>query len=168
MQLHATGRSLRALASTLDGLVSVTSTSGQVTNAAFLQLTAAALAALGIEVPVHGETTLRCFGLAGSFDRGVARLRTIAVEATYLSLAGSGQVVLGRETLAFQLSPLAQVSGSAVSVPVVVEGPFNAISGRLDAGAFDKLGLLFSAWFGGDHPTACADAGLLPGHGSGQ
>ncbi len=167
-QLHATGRSLRALASTLDGPVSVTSTGGQMTNAAFLQLTAAALGALGIHVPAQGETALRCLGVAGSFDHGVARLRTIALETTYLSLAGSGQVDLGRETLALRLNPLAQVSGSAVSVPVVVEGPFNAISGRLDADAFDKLGLLFSAWLGGDHPTVCADAGLLPGRGSGQ
>ncbi|MGI4939248.1 MAG: AsmA family protein [Janthinobacterium lividum] len=161
-QLHATGHSLRALASTLDGPISVTSTGGQMTNAAFLQLTAAALGALGIHVPAQGETALRCLGVAGSFDHGVARLRTIALETTYLSLAGSGQVDLGRETLALRLNPLAQVSGSAVSVPVVVEGPLNAIAGRLDADAFDKLGLLFSAWLGGDHPTACADAGLLP------
>ena len=167
-RLHATGRSLRALASTLDGPVSVTSTSGQMTNAAFLQLTAAALGALGIRVPAQGETTLRCLGLAGSFEHGVARLSTIALETTHLSLAGSGQLDLGRETLALRLNPLAQVSGSAVSVPVVVEGPFNAISGRLDADAFDKLGLLFSAWLGGNRPTACADAGLLPGRGSGQ
>lgn len=160
-QLHATGRSLHALASTLDGPVSVTSTGGRMTNTAFLQLTSAALGALGIEVPAQGETALRCLGVAGSFDHGVARLRTIALETTYLSLEGSGQVDLGRETLAFRLNPLAQVSGSPVSVPVVVEGPFNAISGRLDADAFDKLGLLFNAWFGGDHPTACADAGLL-------
>ncbi len=161
-QLHATGRSLRALASTLDGPVSVTSTGGQITNAAFLRLTSAALDALGIKVPAQGETALRCLGLAGAFDHGVARLRTIALETTYLSLAGTGQVDLGQETLAFRLNPLAQVSGSQVSVPVVVDGPFHAISGRLDADAFDKLGLLFSAWFGGDHPTACADAGLLP------
>jgi AsmA protein len=167
-QLHAAGHSLRALASTLDGPVSVTSTSGHMTNAAFLQLTSAALGALGIKVPPQGETALRCLGVAGSFDHGVARLRTIALETTYLSLAGSGQVDLGRESVAFRLNPLAQVSGSAVSVPVVVEGPFDAISGRLDADAFDKLGLLFSAWLGGDHPTACADAGLLPGRDPGR
>ena len=167
-QLHGAGRTLRALAATLDGPVSVTSTGGRMSNAAFLQLTSSALGALGIKVPAQGETALRCLGVAGAFDHGVARLRTIALETTYLSLEGAGQVDLGRETVAFRLNPLAQVSGSAVSVPVVVEGPFNAIAGRLDADAFDKLGLLFSAWFGGDHPTACADAGLLPGHGQGQ
>ena len=167
-QLRGAGHTLRALAATLEGPVSVTSTGGRMSNAAFLQLFSAAVDALGIKVPAQGETALRCFGVAGSFDHGVARLRTIALETTYLSLEGAGQVDLGRETVAFRLNPLAQVSGSAVSVPVVVEGPFNAISGRLDADAFDKLGLLFSAWFGGDHPTACADAGLLPGHGQGQ
>ena len=167
-QLRGTGRTLRALAATLDGPVSITSTGGRMSNAAFLQLTSAALSALGIKVPVQGETALRCLGVVGSFSHGVARLRTIALETTYLSLEGAGQVDLGRETVALRLNPLAQVSGSAVSVPVVVEGPFSNISGRLDADAFDKLGLLFSAWFGGDHPTACADAGLLPGRGQGQ
>ena len=111
---------------------------------------------------------LRCLGIGGAFRIGVAQLRTIALETTYLSLQGAGQVDLGRETVAFRLYPLAQVSGSPVSVPVVVEGPFHGISGRLDANAFDKLGILFSASFGGDHQTACADAGLVPGHSPGR
>jgi len=90
------------------------------------------------------------------------QLRTIALETTYLSLEGAGQVDLGRETVALRLSPLARISGSSVVVPVVVEGPFRAVAGRLDADAFDKLGLLFDAWFGGDRQTVCADAGLSP------
>jgi hypothetical protein len=45
----------------------------------------------------------------------------------------------------------------------LVEGPFRAIEGRLDANGFDKLGLLIDAWFGGDHPRACSDAGLVRG-----
>ena len=75
---------------------------------------------------------------------------------------------LKRETVALRLNPPAQTSGSPVSVPVVVEGPFHAIAGRLDAEGFDKLCLLFKGWFGGDRQTACANAGLLPGRATGQ
>jgi len=34
--------------------------------------------------------------------------------------------------------------------------------GRLDATGLDQLGLLIDAWFGGDHPQTCSDAGLAP------
>ena len=167
-QLHGSGRTVRDLAASLDGPVSVAVVGGHLSNAAFIRLASASLEALGIKVPPEGETALRCLGLGGSFKQGVAQLRTIALETTYLSLQGAGLVDLGRETVSFRLHPLAQVSGSPVSVPVVVEGPFHDISGRLDADAFDKLGILFNAWFGGDRQTACADAGLLPGHVPGQ
>ncbi len=167
-QLRGSGRTARDLAASLDGPVSVVAVGGRMSNAAFIRLTSASLEALGIHVPAQGETALRCLGVGGSFRNGVAQLSTIALETTHLSLQGAGQVDLGQETVAFRLHPLAQVSGSPVSVPVVVEGPFHNISGRLDADAFDKLGILFSAWFGGDRQTACADAGLLPGRVPGQ
>jgi len=167
-QLRGTGRTVRGLAASLDGPFSVTAAGGQLSNALFTRLTAALLDALGIKVPAQGETALRCLGLIGSFNEGVGRFRTIALETTYLSLGGVGQVDLGHETVAFQLHPLAQVSGSPVSVPVVVEGPFRAISGRLDATGLEKLGLLLKAWTGGDQSTACADAGLVPGSPKGR
>ena len=64
--------------------------------------------------------------------------------------------------MAFKLHWLAQVSGSAASVPMLVEGPFRTIQGRLDATGLDKLGSLIDALFGGDHPDTCSDAGLAP------
>jgi hypothetical protein len=47
-------------------------------------------------------------------------------------------------------------------VPVLVEGPLRAPHGRLDASGLDELGLLIDAWFGGDQPQTCSDAGLAP------
>jgi hypothetical protein len=78
-----------------------------------------------------------------------------------LELNGVGQIDLGKETVALKLHPLAQVSGSSVSVPVLVEGPFRDVQGRLDASGLDQLGLLIDAWFGGDRPTTCSDTGLV-------
>ena len=76
------------------------------------------------------------------------------------SWTAAGQVDLGAETVALKLHPLARLSGSPVSVPVLVEGPIRAPHGRLDASGLDQLGLLIDAWFGGDQPQTCSDAGL--------
>ena len=137
-------------------------THGSLSNAALIELASASLQALGIEVPAQGETAIRCFGIVGSFNAGVGRFRTIALDTSYLQLDGAGQVDLGAETVALKLHPLARISGSSVSVPVVVEGPLRAPNGRLDASGLDQLGLLTDGWFGGDQPQTCSDAGLAP------
>ena len=161
-RLRGTGRSPHEIASTLAGPVSATLLGGRMTNAAFIMLTAPSLDALGISVPAQGTTQLQCLGVEGSFDKGIGLLRTIVLDTTYLKLDGSGQVDFGHETVAFKLKPLAQIAGSSVAVPVVIEGPFRSVHGRLDADGFDKLGLFINGLFGGDHSTACLDAGLEP------
>jgi AsmA protein len=166
--LRAAGRSAHDLAASLDGSVAATMTDGSLSNAALLELTSAALKALSIQVPAQGETAIRCLGLIGSFHKGVGRFRTIALDTTYLKLDGIGQIDFGAETVALKLRPLAQLAGSSVSVPVLVEGPFHAVQGRLDASGLDKLGLLIDAWFGGDQPETCSDAGLVPRGGSNE
>jgi len=162
MQLKAQGSSVHNLAASLDGPFAATMTHGSLSNAALIELASASLQSLGIEVPTQGETAIRCLGIVGSFNSGVGRFRSIALDTTYLQLNGAGQVDLRAETLAFKLHPLARVSGSSVSVPVLVEGPLRAPSGRLDASGLDQLGLLIDAWFGGDQPQTCSDAGLAP------
>jgi uncharacterized protein involved in outer membrane biogenesis len=161
-QLKAKGRSAHNLAASLDGPFTATMTHGSLSNAALIQLASASLQALGIDVPPQGETAIRCLGIVGSFNAGVGRFRSIALDTTYLQLDGAGQVDLRAETLALKLHPLARLSGSSVSVPVLVEGPLYAPNGRLDASGLDQLGLLIDAWFGGDQPQTCTDAGLAP------
>ena len=161
-RLHGAGRTPHEIAASLEGPVSATVIGGRMTNAAFVMLTSASLEALGIKVPAQGETALRCLGLIGAFGKGVGRLQTIALDTTYLQLSGRGQIDFAQETVAFKLAPLAQISGSAVAVPVLVEGPFRAVRGRLDADGLDKLGLFIDGLFGGDRSSACADAGLAP------
>lgn len=163
--LSAAGASPHDIAGSLSGSLSATMGAGSISNAALVDLAAASLKALNIRVPAEGETRIRCFGVAGTFSKGVVRLSTLALASTYLTMEGAGEVDLGRETLALRLKPLARVSGSSVSVPVVVEGPFRSAQGRLDAGALDKVGILIDALFGDDTPATCAKAGLLPGKG---
>ena len=160
--LQAAGRSPHDLAASLDGSFAAIMTGGTMSNAALIKLTSASLKALSIKVPAEGTTEIKCFGLLGSFDKGIGRFDTIALNSTYLTLNGVGQIDLGTETIALKLNPQAQLSGSAVSVPVLVEGPLQDVRGRLDAGGLDRLGLLIDAWFGGDQPQTCSDAGLVP------
>ena len=165
VDLHAAGDSAHALAASLSGSLAVTMLGGRISNAALQQVASASLQALGIKVPAGGDTAIRCVGLVGTFDRGIGRFDTIAVDTTYLKLIGDGQVDLGAETIDLKLHPLARLAGSSVAVPVGVTGPFRDIKGRLDASGLDKVGLLVDALFGGDHPRTCSDAGLLPSAG---
>ncbi|HTI02327.1 MAG TPA: AsmA family protein [Acidisoma sp.] len=161
--LSARGASPHAIAASLSGSLSATMGAGSLSNAALVEIAGASLKALNISVPAKGETRIRCFGIVGKVVKGVARLSTLALDSTYLQMDGQGEVDLGRETLALKLKPLARVSGSSVSVPVVVEGPFRSAQGRLDAGGLAKVGIFVDALFGGDTPATCANAGLLPG-----
>jgi uncharacterized protein involved in outer membrane biogenesis len=161
VRLQAAGRSPHELASSLSGPFNATMIGGKISNAALRKLASASLQALGIEVPAQGDTDIHCFGVVGSFDNGVGRLRTIAIASTYLELVGSGKVDLGDETAALKLQPMAQIAGSSVSVPVVVEGSLRSLQGRLDASGLDQVGLMIDALFGGDKPDTCTDAGLV-------
>ena len=160
-ELAAHGSSAHDLAATLDGPFAATLLGGQLSDTALIDLAGPALKALNIAVPPEGEAAVRCLGLVGRFRNGRGRFPTLALDTGFLRLDGAGEVDLGAETLALKLRPLARLSGASVSVPVVVEGPFRAIGGRLDASAFEKLGLLFDAWLGGDDPKTCSDAGLV-------
>jgi uncharacterized protein involved in outer membrane biogenesis len=104
-QLKAKGHTAHDLAASLDGPFAATMTHGSLSNATLIELASASLQALGIEVPAEGETAIRCFGIVGSFNSGVGRFRTIALDTTYLQLAGAGQVDLRAETVALKLHP---------------------------------------------------------------
>ena len=159
--LHAAGRSAHEMAASLDGTMALTMIGGSVSNAALIRLTAAALKELRVTVPADGETGIRCFGLIGRFSKGIGRFPTIALSTPYLELSGAGQLDLGAETVALRLYPLARLSGARVAVPVLVQGPFRAVAGGLDAGLLGKVGLLIDAWLGGDRPRTCRTAGLV-------
>jgi len=161
-QLKARGSSLHDLAASLDGPFSATLTHGSLSNAALTELASASLEALGIQVPEQGETAIHCFGLIGAFQAGIGKFSTIALDSTYLDVSGAGQVDLGAETLALKLHPMAQLTSSSVSVPVVIAGPLRSAKGRLDASGLDRLGLLIDALFGGDRRQTCSEAGLAP------
>ena len=167
-KLASAGRSQHEIAASLNGSLTATMIGGKMSNAGLIALASTSLQALSINVPAHGETDIHCFGLIGSFSNGVGRFGTIAVASTYLDVAGSGQFDLRAETAALKLRPMAQITGSPVSVPVVVEGPLRSLQASLDASGLDQVGLFIDGLFGGDKPDTCSDAGLVAAQSAAQ
>ncbi|MBE7211208.1 MAG: hypothetical protein INR65_09330, partial [Gluconacetobacter diazotrophicus] len=161
-KLSGRGDTPRALLSTLDGTLSVSTAGASLSDAALGKLAGPAITLLGSTLPADGRTPIRCFGISGGFANGVGRFPTIALSSPPLTLSGSGEIDLVHDTLLLRLHPLAKVLGSRVSVPVVVDGSLSAPHGRLDADGLDKVGIALDALFGGDHPRTCSQAGLSP------
>ena len=91
-QWRARGGTVRALAGSLEGPFSITAVQGRLTNQAMVELTGAALSALGITVPAQGETALDCLG-AGWIVRewgGDAADNRAADELSVAAGGGSG------------------------------------------------------------------------------
>ncbi|MCB8874346.1 AsmA family protein [Acidisoma silvae] len=152
----AQGKSLHAMAGTLTGSLSARMGASSISNATLKLLAQASLDALHITVPAQGQTAIRCFALDGSFTKGIANFKTIALDSTYLQMAGDGQVNMGAETMALKLHPMARIVGSSVAVPVIVDGPWRTAKGTLQASVLDKVGLLLDGLFGGDTAKGCA------------
>ncbi len=159
--LRAHGASARALAASLGGRLTLAMAHGTLDDVAVREMAGPALAELGSRVPAAGETAIRCAGLAATAGGGVVRISTLGLDSAALTVSGEGEVDLGAETAGLRIRPLARLSGSPVAVPVLIDGPFRALHGRLQASAVDKLALLIDAMFGGDHPKTCEAIDLL-------
>ncbi len=160
-RLGARGGSAQALASSLAGRLTLAMAHGTLDDAGVRQMAGPALAQLGSRIPPEGETAIRCAGLDGTVAGGIVRISTLALDSSALTVSGEGVVDLGAETVRLRIRPLAHLSGVRVSVPVLIDGPFRSLHGRLQASAFDKLGLFIDAMFGGDHPKTCEGIDLL-------
>ena len=160
-RLGARGGSARALASSLAGRLTLAMAHGTLDDAAVRRMAGPVPAQLGSRIPAEGETSIRCAGLDGTVAGGIVRISTLALDSSALTVSGEGVVDLGAETVRLRIRPLAHLSGARVSVPVLVDGPFRSLHGRLQASAFDKLGLFIDAMFGGDHPKTCEGIDLL-------
>ncbi len=166
LRLAGSGDSVQALAASLDGSLALATRQASVDGRTRGSLAGPALRQLGAPPPAAGtRTAIRCLAIAGTVEHGVARLRTIALDAGPLTLSGAGTIDLGRRQVALKLHPLARLAGSKVAVPVVVSGGFAGLHATLDASGFDKIGLLVDALFGGDHPRTCASVGASAGAG---
>jgi AsmA protein len=134
--LRAAGRTLHAMAGTLEGQAGIGLTGAGVSNA----LLAAPLGQLlhGAGLPdlagEGGSVALRCLVLRASAAGGVATLHTATLDSARLLLSGAGSVNLGAETMALELRPMLRTGGAGVVVPVRVDGGWRDPKVALDPG----------------------------------
>ena len=130
--LSGTGDSPHAIASSLDGWAGVAIEGGQLD-------TKMMNAWLDQVQPLHFSgpdvTELRCFALRADLKSGIATIAPVALNTPALIVNGDGDVDLGRETMALQMRPRAQIGGTAFAVPVRVSGPLREPSAKLDISA---------------------------------
>ncbi len=123
--LHGTGDSLHAIASSLDGSLGLAVASGTIDNRLLGSLLGKVMDTLNSLnlVGKGGTSDLRCFGMRMDAEHGVGTFKALALSSSLLTMTGGGAMNLGNETLSMQLRPQAKMVGTAVVIPVNVSGP---------------------------------------------
>jgi uncharacterized protein involved in outer membrane biogenesis len=154
MALDAAGGSLRALAATATGHLGVAAVDGEVQDRVLQAAFAPALRAAGIPPPaLNGTTAVRCLALRIELAAGQGVVKALALDSARLRLDGGGTVDLRHELLALTLRPMLRLGGTAVGVPVAVDGPLGGPRAKVDAGQGGGLTI-----GGGDGPDLCPAA----------
>jgi AsmA protein len=123
--LSGAGDTPHAIAASLDGSLGLAMAGGTIDNrllGSLLGKVMNTLNALDL-VGKGGDSTLRCFGLRMEAAHGIGTIKPVGLSSSLLTMTGAGTVNLGAETLALTLAPQARIGGTAVVIPIRVEGP---------------------------------------------
>jgi uncharacterized protein involved in outer membrane biogenesis len=123
--LSGAGDTPHAIAASLDGSLGLAMAGGTIDNrllGSLLGKLMNTLNALDL-VGKGGDSTLRCFGLRMEAAHGIGTIKPVGLSSSLLTMTGAGTVNLGAETMALTLAPQARIAGTAVVIPIRVEGP---------------------------------------------
>ncbi|MGI4975915.1 MAG: AsmA family protein [Janthinobacterium lividum] len=152
--LDAAGASLRALAATATGHVGLSGVNGEVQDSVLKAAFAPALRAAGIPSPaLDGTTAVRCLAVRLDLASGQGTLKALALDSARLRLDGAGTLDLRAELLALTLRPTLRLGGTAVGVPVALDGPLGSPRARVDSARGGGLTI-----GGGEGPDLCPAA----------
>jgi uncharacterized protein involved in outer membrane biogenesis len=159
--LHGTGDTPHALASSLDGSLGLAMQNGTIDTALLERVLGPVLQRANLPgLTLHGGTgDLHCFALRTDVQHGVAELRALELNSSLLRMDGSGSVNLGDETLAVRLRPQGRLGGTIIVVPVQATGPIRSPSVKVNA--FGAAGA--NAGAAGGKPSALALLGGMLG-----
>ena len=139
IDLVASGRTPRAIASSLTGRIGVAMVDGELDN----RMLGASLsdvmrvAHVPTEALVGGSganrTKLRCAALRIDTVRGLAQVNALALQTSVAQLVGSGSLNLAEETIGLRLKPGLRTPGPNLVLPVRVTGIFAAPQASIDA-----------------------------------
>ncbi len=152
--LDAAGASPRALAATLTGHLGLAGVNGEVQDSVLKAAFAPALRAAGIPAPaLDGTTAVRCLAVRLDLDSGQGTFKALALDSARLRLDGAGTVDLRQELLALTLRPVLRLGGTAVGVPVALDGPLGSPRAKVDSARGGGLTI-----GGGEGPDLCPSA----------
>ncbi|MGI3778936.1 MAG: AsmA family protein [Janthinobacterium lividum] len=152
--LDASGASLRALVATATGHVGLSGVNGEVQDSVLKAAFAPALRAAGIPSPaLDGTTAVRCLAVRLDLASGQGTLKALALDSARLRLDGAGTLDLRAELLALTLRPTLRLGGTAVGVPVALDGPLGSPRARVDSARGGGLTI-----GGGEGPDLCPAA----------
>ncbi|MBV1832780.1 AsmA family protein [Novacetimonas pomaceti] len=136
----ARGHTTAELRGTLSGHMGASIVNGTIDGAALGSL----LGNVAHGLTGSGALPLRCFGLHMDMANGQAKVDTIGLQTSVLSMTGSGTVGLASYALDLHLLPQVLVGGTGASIPVQVGGSLSAPHPRMDAKADGRyaIGLL--------------------------
>jgi len=129
--LHGSGPSPHAIASSLDGYLGLAMPGGTVD---LKRIGGAATAVTEALKPASGAgaNVVRCFALRLDFAKGIGTVKALALGSALLNADGSGSVDLGNETLALNLRSRTVLGGTAITMPVRVSGPMARPQTKVD------------------------------------
>jgi len=155
IDLHAQGRTPRALAASAAGHVAVAVADGEIDNAMLSAALGNALRAARLPAEFgQGKTGVKCLAVRLDATRGVVSLTTLLLDTNRLLLQGTGDIDLSSEHLALRVRPLLRVGGPGLVVPVRIGGTLREPKAVLDSGG------MLGALMGGErrNADACAPA----------
>jgi len=131
-QLSGVGETLTALQASLDGHIGLAMVNGQVQDALIEGLIGEALHTAGLSSFGGGTSQVRCFALRTDFSAGIGHMRALALDASRLTLDGTGEMDLHADTADLHLTPRVQIGPTNVAAPVQLTGPFGHMKAELD------------------------------------
>jgi uncharacterized protein involved in outer membrane biogenesis len=164
--LHGTGASPHAIASSLDGSLGLAMAGGTIDNRLLGSLLGKLMDSLNAMnlVGKGGTSEVKCFALRMDAQHGVGTFKALVLSSSLLTMTGGGTVNLGEETLAMQARPQARVAGNNVVIPVAVSGPIRnpAVKVNEIGAAESNAGVIAGAVLGNATPLGIV-GGLLGG-----
>jgi AsmA protein len=153
-QVSGVGETLAAVQASLEGHVGLAMVNGQVQDALIEGLIGDALHMAGLSTFGGGTSQVRCFALRTDFSAGIGHIRAMALDASRLSLDGTGQIDLRDDTADLHLTPRVQIGPTDVAAPVQLAGPFGHMKAELDPVlGGGRVGLSIGG--GGPAPSHC-------------
>ncbi|MBT3330271.1 MAG: AsmA family protein [Rhodospirillaceae bacterium] len=133
VKLLGSGKSVAAIAGSLNGGTSLLMNQGKVKTAAFDTAIGGLSAVMGMMSGEKSEwTVLNCVASRFDIKKGIATSMVLLADTEYSTVVGEGSMNLGEETLAMKVSPQSKSATLNVAVPIKIGGTFAEPSFRPD------------------------------------